>query len=829
MRVVDHVRTNAHLKDEQTALELSNRKLAGRAAEEGMVLLKNDGTLPLKAEAKIALFGRGAVFTVKGGSGSGEVNGRKAVSVYGGLRKEGYEITTEQLLARYVREVRKDHREDSLARQKKAGLLHFNVTMAALGKPYLPPEFPLLTKEDLTDPEDVCVYVISRMSGEGYDRKNEPGDFQLSEREQANLLLCSAHYQKTVLVLNVGGAMDLSPLDSMKIGAVLLMSMAGCEGGTAAAKILSGQVTPSGRLTATWPRHYEDIPFASEYAYLNGNEENEYYNEGIYVGYRYFDTYGKEPRYPFGYGLSYTTFQEDYSVSFSKNELRVDAEVVNTGTVPGRQVVEVYASAPKGDLDKEYQRLVGYAKTGLLDAGGKETVRILVSLKDLASFDPVTARWILEPGTYRIRAGRHSRDTRMIAGLDLSEELVLSQHDHICLQLEHLNELTGSDSEAKAEGLPTGLPVFRIDPAFVQTRTYRYGQPEAPLSPVVEKWLGELSTNQLVDIVVGAGNDLVLGREHFFTVPGAAGYTTAKFAASGIPDMSFCDGPAGIRVDQKAVALKGRNRVRAITAPIQMMNDLPAVGRRIFFGKPEDGTVLYQYPTAWPVGTALAQTWNRDLLEAVGRGIHAELEEYGVTFWLGPGINIMRNPLCGRNYEYYSEDPLLTGQTAAALIRGVQAGGCHFACAKHFLCNSQETNRQKNNANVSERAIREIYLPAFETAVREGKVGAVMTSYNLVNGVYSDMNRDTLTKVLRCEWGFEGLVMTDWDGVGRAGDAVFCLEAGMDILMSGNPLQKQAIRRALRKKTLDPKVLRQRASYVLAAAAKRKAEFTGSR
>ncbi len=825
MRTVDHVRTNAHTTDEVTELERRNRSLSKRAAEEGMVLLENDGTLPLKEGERIALFGRGATHTVKGGSGSGEVNGRKAVSVYGGLKKEGFTVTTEKKLSDYVERVRLDQRDYTIKKQQDAGTFRFSAMMSAMEHPYFPPEFPLLKEEDLTDPKDVCVYVISRISGEGYDRKNVPGDFQFSERELQNLKLCASHYEKLIVVLNAGGILDLTPLDEIHPSAVIYMSMAGAEGGTALARILNGKVNPSGHLTETWPNRYEDIPFANDYAYLNGNTKEEYYDEGIYVGYRYFDTWKKAVRYPFGYGLSYTKFEPHYSVSFENNILKVHASVKNIGSHAGKYVLQVYASAPDGELDKEYQRLTGFAKTGSIAPGESEEISTKTSLRDLASFDQMTAEWVLEPGIYTIRAGENSRCTKVVAYLSLKEKVALTKLDHICLQLEHLDELKEPEQrpvgahDDEQEERQAGIPSFTIAPEKVRPKHIIYEEPGIPddIDPRVMKWLHKLSPSQLTDIVVGTGNDMLVTAKHYFTVPGAVGYTTAKYERLGITDLAFADGPAGLRLQQKAVAIKGKNRVKALTPQIELMKYMPKAARKMIFGKPKDGTVLYQYPTAWPVGTALAQSWNTDLMERVGEGINAELEEYGVTFWLGPGINIMRNPLCGRNYEYYSEDPYLAGKMAAAIIRGVQSKGNHYATVKHFLCNSQETNRQFMNVNVSERALREIYLPAFERSVKEGHAKAVMSSYNMVNGVYSDMNRDTLIKALRCEWNFEGIVMTDWDGMGRAKDAAHCIEAGVDILMSGNALQKQVIRRALKNGKLDAKYVERSAAHILTA------------
>ena len=423
---------------------------------------------------------------------------------------------------------------------------------------------------------------------------------------------------------------------------------------------------------------------------------------------------------------------------------------------------------------------------------------------------------LLEAGCYPIRLGNSSRNTRIIAAAELTSTVLLSSHENICPSNAKLSVLSKS-VDGVGEPIPPEIPRLEIDPSAIVTIRHQYPEPAACDDPEVEQLLQTLTDDELALLVVGCGSDMVIPMEHTYTVPGATGYTTYKLHQKGIEDVSFCDGPAGIRVQQQAMAVKGKNKIKAITPALEMLAYLPKVLRNFTFGKPEDGTMLYQYTTALPVGTALAQTWNTALIEDLGRGVNAELEEYGIDFWLAPGLNIQRNPLCGRNYEYYSEDPVLSGKIAAAMARGAQVRGSHSVTLKHFFCNNQETNRGNVSSEVSERAIREIYLKGFEIGVKEGHAGAVMTSYNRVNNVFSAVNRDALIKVLRDEWGFDGLVMTDWDSTKPDCDADRSMVAGVSILMQGEKKQVRRIRKAMKDGTLDPKYVRRSASQVLRA------------
>lgn len=816
MNRVGKVRTKAHLSNAVTELERKNREVARRAAEEGIVLLENSGLLPLEKCRRVAMFGDGVTNTVKCGSGSGEVNERKNTSIYEGMKKEGFTITTEDMLLKYHKYAKKAKEKYFAEQQKKAGILNFGVTMASMSQPYMNPPFPKMKQSDLDKETDTCIFVVSRISGESYDRKQERGDYYLSEQEEANIRLCASHYAHMILVINAGGIVDFGSVKDISFDAVLFMSMLGAAGGEALARVISGKVNPSGHLTDTWAMNYEDIPFAKEYSYLNNEVEKEYYKEDIYVGYRYFDTFKVEPKYPFGYGLSYTKFSISASAGIEQDKVIVAAGISNIGERPGKEVVQAYVSCPNGKLEKEYQRLVAFEKTRELAKGERQELILEFSIKELASYDEETACYVLEAGDYILRVGNSSRNTKETAILRLKETVIVSRHEHICPCSSSFGILKQQvNGKSVQKKLPEDCPVIEVDGKEIETTVCRYFEPESYHDAKVDALMKKLKPSEMADVAVGCGNDMLIPMEHYYTVPGATGYSTNKYFKRGIYDIAFCDGPAGLRFQQQSVAVKGKNKVKGITSSIELLNFLPSLVRRMAFGKPEDGTVLYQYITAFPVGTAAAQTWNQALVEEIGRTANSELEEYGVTVWLAPGMNIHRNPLCGRNYEYYSEDPLLTGKMAAAMTRGVQSKGNHSVSLKHFFCNNQETNRGNVSSEVHERALREIYLKGFEIAVKEGHAKGVMTSYNRVNSVYSAVNHDAVTKVLRNEWGFDGIVLTDWDSWKPDCDADVSMYAGVDILMQGDGKQRKQIRKALKKGTLNEKYIRRAASHVL--------------
>ena len=796
--------------------ERENLQVAYQAACEGMVLLKNDGALPLRTK-KVALYGSGASRTIKGGSGAGEVNERHAVTILEGLRDRGFEITTQRWIADFEREYAAAGAAHQARRRNPANFLGSKAIIEMMDG-FRAPCGPAITVADVEESAtDACIYVLSRQAGERSDRRVERGDLLLSGEEEQAIRFCAEKYAHFVLVINSGSALDMAFAERIPgINAILYLCQPGGEGGGAFADVISGKVSPSGKLADTWAWRYEDFPFAGEYSYLNGDLKNEFYQEGIYVGYRFFDSFGVEPAYPFGFGLSYTDFAircKGISAAEDGRRVTVRALVTNIGeTFTGKEVAQLYVSAPNGSLDKEYQSLAAFAKTEPLAPGRSQELALTFDLAALASYREADASYVLEPGSYLLRLGNSSRSTAPVGTLQLEREVVLSRHTHICPLHLPLREL---HAPAHSWGpLPDGLPRLTIRPEAFETVVCTYGN--LPLCPDerVRRALSRLKLEDMAEIVVGAG---MFGGRHRFHLPGAVGNTTSRLWERGLANVALCDGPAGLRIQRRSTV--GKNgAVKPVDLPLSAFEAAPGFVKKLVTGNPEKEEVLYQYATAFPVAAALAQSWNTELMYQVGRAVYREMKEFGCTFWLAPAVNIHRNPLCGRNFEYFSEDPRLTGAMAAALTRGVQQEEGFYVTVKHFACNNQEEGRTSVSSNVGERALREIYLRGFESVVRDGGAKAVMTAYNRVNGVYAPNSHDLCTKVLRCEWGFDGVVMTDWYATsrGRASSAA-ALAAGNDLIMPGGPGFKGEILRGVRSGVITEADVRQCCGNVIRA------------
>ena len=776
--------------------ERDNLAVAYKAACEGIVLLKNDGVLPFKTK-RVALYGSGASMTIKGGTGSGEVNERHSVTVLEGMRDRGFQIATEKWLKDFEVGYEEAKKAYHTEKQKRVNILKVSSIMNMLMENFQTPAGRPITEEDVTAGNtDSCIYVVSRQAGEGGDRRAEKGDMFLTDDELAHIRFCAEHYEKFVLVINGGSAIDMAFAEEIPgINAILFICQLGTEGGHAFADVISGAVTPSGKLTDTWAKRYSDIPFADEYSYLNGNLKDEYYKEGIYVGYRYFDSFGVEPAYPFGFGLSYTDF--DISVTDMTvlgSIVTVQATVTNSGSdYAGMEVAQLYVSAPEGKLHKEYQSLATFCKTKLLQPGECQKIELSFDMKRLASYRQKDACFVLEAGDYVLRLGNSSRNTKPVGIVTAEKEIIVSSHDHICPMHEPMEELVAP--ARKEEVIGEDLPSLTLADDAIQTVAYSYPEAEECMDKRVQKFLNNLSLSEMVDIVVGIG---MFGGFKRFHLPGSVGNTTSKFWDRGLANVALCDGPAGLRIQQKSTQDKQGN-IKAVSLAMSTFNYLPDFVKKFMVGDPTKDPVLYQYTTAFPVTNALAQTWNRSLMEEVGKAIYREMKEYGCTYWLAPAVNIHRNPLCGRNFEYYSEDPLLTGVMASAVTKGIQQEDGYYVTVKHFACNNQEDNRTHVSSNVSERALREIYLRAFEETVRDGHAKSIMTSYNRLNGVYTPNSYDLCTKVLRNEWGFDGVVMTDWFSTNPGqGSNALCMRAGNDLIMPGGAVYKAEILMAVK-------------------------------
>lgn len=685
------------------------------AAEEGAVLLMNDGCLPLRENARVALYGRMQTAYIKSGTGSGgKVNAPFVTNIRDSLKKEKIELD---------REVEAEYDAWIAEHPIDAGNGWF--------VPWNQEEMELNEESvrKAAERNDTAVMIIGRTAGEDRDCTSKPGSYYLSETEEKDLRLLASAFRHVAVILNIGNQMDLSWVENIRVSAVLCVWQGGMMGGDACANLLTGKVSPSGKLADTIARNLDDYPSAKCF----GNPDRNEYTEDIYVGYRYFETFAKDSvLFPFGFGLSYTSFRtEPAGCFFDGQNLSVTAKVTNTGLCPGKEVVQVYLEAPQGNVGNPARRLLAFRKTGTLRPGESETVCLHAYAREMACYDEERHCWLLEAGTYRVYQGNNVRDAYEIYSFDTPERIVQN-----CSQL-FAPEKPFLRLTQDGIRLCKGKEYADTDSESVTSGKKATGDIGIRLSDVadgkasMDDFLAQIPDCQLIYMVRGEGMN---SPKAIVGTAGVFGGVTTELLHYGIPLMVATDGPSGVRLSGDVT-------------PVTM----------------EDGSVRYKGPiaTALPNGTLLACTWNTTLMEKLFflEGIENRL--YQIDTLLGPGINIHRNPLCGRNFEYFSECPVLTGKIAAAILRGLDSAG---ACGtvKHFFGNSQETNRYGCDAVMSERAAREIYLKAFEIVVREGNCRSIMTSYNPVNGCWSASNPDLTRTLLRGEWGFDGIVMTDW-------------------------------------------------------------------
>jgi len=699
--------------------------LTREAACEGMVLLKNENQLlPFAKGAKVAVFGKAQADYVKGGGGSGDTSTPYIRTLQDGLKEKEEEgkISVFAPLTEY-------YYENVQAQYAKKKLPGWTV------EPELPEEL-LKQAREFTD---TAIIVISRFSKESADRTGAPndGDFYLSLEEEAMVNQVQAAFPKIAVVLNTGGMMDtLWFKDNEKIDAALLAWQAGMVGGLAMADILCGDVCPSGRLTDTFAVNFDAYPSSA-----NFNESDMYveYQEDIYVGYRYFETIpgaAEKVCYPFGFGLSYTEFAiSDVTYACAEGKITVGAKVTNTGKYAGKQVVQLYCQAPQGKLGKANRVLVGFTKTALLAPGEAQTVAITFGLDKMASFDDIGAvaanAYVLEQGEYRFYLGENVRAAKLIEGKYVAEtDEIVEQLTAKCVP----NSLT---RRLQPDGtyLETGMTMHHreryvadsvipvhslVTPPKECTWGITRNKKNVPIFPqLIDVYNGKITLDELMEDMSDEQMIHLLGGQPNRGPANTFGW--GNLAEFGIPNVMTADGPAGLRF---------RPFINVKT-------------------------------TAFPCATLLACTWNTDVVYRVGVAAAREVKENGIGVWLAPAANIHRSPLCGRNFEYYSEDPVVTGVIATAMVAGVQSQGIAVSL-KHFCCNNKETNRKDSDSILSQRALREIYLKGFEICVKEADPWTIMSSYNLVNGVHTSTNRELLTDILRGEWGFNGIVTTDW-------------------------------------------------------------------
>ncbi len=718
-KVINKVTASGLSQDESLALGPRSvtdgmPELARQAAAESCVLLRNDGTLPLDKDDSVAVFGRCQQdwFYVGYGSG-GDVHPPYTVNLMEGLKNAGalYDRGLAQIYDEWT------HSEEHAAYHGFWG--HW---------PMSHPEMPLDTAlvKGIAERNHTAVVVLGRAAGEDRENTLTPGSYYLTDEEENLLQTVSSAFAKTVVVLNIGNIIDFSWTGKYKLDAILLAWQGGMESGNAVADVLYGKVSPCGKLADTIARNYQDYPSSSHFGDKLKNE----YEEGIFLGYRYFEKYREDQvLYPFGYGLSYTDFEVNpvgLAYNEGENKVTVQVRITNTGRYPGKEVIKLWCLPPEGRLKQPNRVLVGFGKTKELLPGERQNLLVTAKLDYMASYDEWKHAFLYEQGEYRFMIN----DT-LYGSVFMKEETIQKQCEQAAVP--------GVDLRARIEKRlpeelqPKGQNLLRLTDVKEGRAT-------------LDDFVAELSNQELEALTRGHGfMHSPLGTDGN---AGTFGGILPSLQEKEVPVITTTDGPAGIR--------------------------------------------LNRFSSLLPCGTALACTWNLDLVTDLYELLGAEMVSAGSDVLLAPGMNLHRNPLCGRNFEYFSEDPLLSGFMAAAVIRGIQRNGVS-ACPKHFCCNNQETNRAGNDSVVGERALRELYLRNFEIAVKEGKPLCIMTSYNKVNGVWSHYNYDLVTTILRKDWGYDGLVITDWwmkparsPEFSSLKNNAYRVRAGVDILMPGD-------------------------------------------
>lgn len=715
--VIDKVTGSGVMQDENTAdgekfIFEPMPPVALKSAEESIVLLKNDNnTLPLKKEQVVSVFGRCQIdyFYVGYGSG-GDVNAPYSINLIEGLKNKNVHINNDLL------KIYDDWCKDNPVNHGFWGHWPMNY-------PEMTVDSALVSKAGKDS--DIALVVIGRAAGEDRENKLEKGSYYLTDEEINMLNLVTANFDKVAVIMNCGNIIDMSWLKKYgdKISSVIYAWQCGMESGNALANILTGAVTPSGKLTDTIAQNYADYPSADNF----GSKKFNNYEEDIYVGYRYFETFCPDKvLYPFGFGLSYTEFEiEPLEFAQIDNKFNVSVKVKNIGQCDGKEVVQIYVNAPKGKLGKAEKSLVTFAKTGTLAPDEEEILNFSFSLYDIASFDDVGVTgnkfsYVLESGDYVFYAGNSVR-TDLVCGKAKLDFTVIQTLDEVCGVKNSFSRIKSTDDGMIKELVEVSTPYLkkRIINNLPLPIGYKGGN--ANLSNVadgkitLDAFISTLTNDELEPLAYGQGK---MDSQYGVTGnAGAFGGTNKNLIDKGIKPIITTDGPAGIRIKK--------------------------------------------YTSLIPCGTALASTWNTDLVNKLAAVMGQEMKYHSTDVLLAPGMNIHRDVLCGRNFEYFSEDPLVSGKMAAAFVNGIQSAGVS-ACPKHFACNNQEVSRTKCDSRLSQRALREIYLKGFEICVKDSSPLNIMTSYNKINGVWSHYNYDLVTTVLRKEWKFAGNVMTDW-------------------------------------------------------------------
>ncbi len=782
---------------------MDSRAVAKKIAEEAIVLLKNEGhLLPFSKGQKAAFFGRTQIDTIYSGNGSGAAHKSGCKNILEECEKRG--ICAEPGLKEYYREqISKEEttKKDEFDWADIGKVINSGVMYEIFGKYHAPieeyeiPEGQMETARQYTD---TAILVLGRNSGGEECDRHLYGDYYLTDSEKILAEQVCSNFEKVVLVLNINGQIDLSWAEEFpQIRSILFAGILGEEGASALSDILTGNINPSGKLAFTIAGRYEDYPAVSHFSWDKENEENlltyesyglnavengstEYekspvtvYHEDIYAGYRYFDTFAKKPLYAFGYGLSYTEFEIRCLGAVKEQDgIEVQVCVRNIGNTPGKEVVQLYLANDSRTLEHAFQELKGFEKTGILQPGEEEQICLMLPWKEWSSYDEERAAYLIRKGNYRILAGNSSRNTKDTAVVRVGQDILTEQCvNRLGIQMcnkEKLEFLTcpREMAEENVQGkISEGdLQVLEIFVSSEDVKMSDSANAPAICDSRAEK-VKKLSVEQLAALCVGYGPGTPFAAFGDGSDPetiydqdgkplttnshpaGYNGYVSPAIEEAGIYSVSYKDGPAGI------------------------------------------GEI------AWPSEMLMACAFNKKIWYEFGNVVGAECEKQQVDVWLAPAVNLLRHPLGGRNFEYFSEDPYLTGICACEVTKGVQENHPVLVCPKHFAVNEQETFRRGSSNRhydavdsiLSERAAREIYLKPFEMLVKEADIACLMTSFNKINGVFAAGNADLCTHILKEEWGYKGVVVTDWGDMDVVVDGADAVAAGNDIVMPGGP------------------------------------------
>ena len=795
-------------KVEYMSHELKHNKELQDVASECTLFLKRDNTFPFKDFTKVALFGNGARKTVKGGTGSGNVNVHHFVRIEEAFENAGIEVVTKKWLDDY----------DELQRQRKPAFIERNKKEAKENQT-MPVVYSMGTILEECDYDfnldydaDFAIYVLARNAGEGQDRRPIKGDLYLTDTEIHTIKYLNEHYKKFLLVLNTPSVLDISPV--LEIKNILLLSQLGTVTSNILIDIIRGDKYPSGKLSTTWAKR-EDYPYYEEF----GNRDDVNYKEGIYVGYRYFVTEDVPTMFEFGYGLSYTNFEiKAKKVTNDKDEISVTVNVKNIGDFPGKEVTQLYLEKPGEKLDNPKRILVQFAKTEELQPGDNADLTLSFRLSDFASFDEKKSEYFIQQGMHYLLVGNSCLNVTDVCSIELDEKVVLKKVNKIDSSINFKEE--GVCRKDRTEKLTNNIVLKPED--FVKEEI-KYCHYKVDIDPFVNN----LSNKDLILLACGDIKNSIQSAigESCTSVCGGAGETCMKI--KNLPSIAMVDGPAGLRITKEYIRSKGKNYQLSVD---HFWEDIKYYLPKIIHSfldhekhRKRKGDIYFQYTTAIPIATALAQSFNRDVLTVCGNIVREEMELYGADLWLAPALNIHRNILCGRNFEYYSEDPFLSAECAIAITRAVQQNPRKGVTLKHLFCNNQETNRTNSSSNLSERAFREIYLFGFAKAIKEANPVALMMSYNLINGIHASEHYEIMNDIIRCELGYDGLIMTDWittKTLYNKGSIYPCTYAGnnikngMNLCMPGGATDVKDIKKALRKGELTRNDLLVNASVI---------------